>query len=88
MVGEDGDTGAGLDAQRKFRATRHNEQVKLFCSLLNTLAAAVIATAFIVPSIRSEASPNELDRPGWVLIGLALHVIASLIVRFVMRPED
>ena len=75
-------------AERKFRAKRTNEQVKLTASLVNTLAAAVIATAVIVPTIRAEREPNLLDRRGWVLIGLAIHGFGLAVLRLGTRREE
>ena len=75
-------------SERKFQAKRANEQLKLFASLMNTLAAAVIATAVIVPTIRAELTPTALYLPGWVLIGFFLHVLGQSALRFGMRRED
>ena len=48
-------------------------------------AAAIIGAAYIVPTIRSELGPNELDRPGWIVIGPSLHVFGHVLIRFGYR---
>ena len=80
---------ARLDpAVRKFNAKRVNEHVKSVYAFANTLAAAIIGAAYIIPSVTKGAAQVNLDAPGWVLIGLTLHGFGHLVIWRFMRRED
>ena len=76
------------NSDRKFKAKRINEQIKCFYALANTLGAAVIGAAYVLPVIKNDCGPNELDRPGWVLIGLVLHICSQLAIRYGTQKEE
>lgn len=73
------------EAFRKLEAKKLNEHIKLFSSFCNTLGAAVLGAAFIVPYIGNHASPDQVDAR-WVLAGLALPFVGQIALRF-MRSE-
>lgn len=73
------------DAFRKLEAKKHNEHLKLIGSFCNTLGAAVLGAAFIVPYIGNHASPDQVDMR-WVLAGLALPFAGHIALRF-MKSE-
>jgi hypothetical protein len=75
------------DPDQKFRAKRGNEHVKSVYNLVNTLAAAIIVTAFLVPYITTPTK-MDLDARGWVLIALALHGFGHFAIWRYMRRED
>ena len=77
-----------LPTSRKFKARRINEHVKAVYGILNTLAATVISAAYIIPTVLSQRTPNELDRPGWVLIGLTLHAVGQFAIWRFWKSED
>jgi hypothetical protein len=70
-------------AERKLRAKRTNERVKLTAVSLNTLALAIVAAAFVIPGVTS------LDnvRWAWIPIGFILHLLAHAVLGF-MKSED
>lgn len=72
------------EAYRKLDAKKHNEHIKLIGSLFNTLGAAVLGAAFIVPYIGGHANPDQVDLR-WVAAGLALPVAGHIALRFMKR---
>lgn len=75
-------------ALRKFSAKRVNEHVKSVYAFANTLAAAIIGAAYIIPSVTKGAAQVDLDAPGWVLIGLTLHGFGHFVIWRFLRRED
>ncbi len=75
-------------ALRRFTAKRINEHVKSIYAFANTLGAAVIGAAYIIPAVTRGADHVDLDAPGWVVIGLTLHGFGHLVVWRFMRRED
>ncbi|MCJ2141468.1 hypothetical protein [Methylobacterium sp. E-066] len=74
------------DALRKLDARKLNEHLKLFGSFTNTLGAAIIGAAFIVPYIGNHASPDQVS--GWgVGAGALLPLTGQIMLRF-MRSES
>ncbi|TGD94751.1 hypothetical protein EU555_31405 [Methylobacterium nonmethylotrophicum] len=73
------------EAFRKLDAKKLNEHLKLIGSFCNTLGAAVLGAAFIVPYICNHASPDQVDLR-WVLAGLALPCAGHVALRF-MKSE-
>lgn len=76
------------DAARKFRAKRHNEHVKALYSLTNTLGAAILGAAYILPEIQGVKVIQEADRPTWVVIGLVVIASGHAAIRWGTRRED
>ena len=72
-----------IDAERRLRAKRQNERLKLLVSFLNTLGLAVLGAAFVVPGINSLASIQW----SWVLAGIALHLTAQGVLQR-LRSEE
>ncbi|MET7244097.1 hypothetical protein ABZT49_12075 [Methylobacterium sp. EM32] len=73
------------EAFRKLDAKKLNEHLKLIGSFCNTLGAAVLGAAFIVPYIGNHASPDQVDLR-WVFAGLALPLAGHIALRF-MKSE-
>lgn len=84
----DGEPPSHTAGLRKFKAKRLNEHVKSAYSLANTLAAAIIGGAYILPEIKGEHLPQELDRPTWVGVGLAIFAFGHFIIWFGYQKED
>lgn len=76
------------ESNRKFRAKRANEHVKAFYSLINTLSAAIIITAFIAPTITKSYVALDLDARGWVAIGVGVHLFGQWVIWRYMKPEE
>jgi len=78
----------GLSArERKPRAKRFNEGLKVAAPLLNSLAIATIGIAVINPLAQRRFDP--LADGGWTLLlaALVLQLMGQLLIRF-LRPED
>jgi hypothetical protein len=73
---------------RKLAAKRINEHVKSFYSFANTLGAATIGAAYIVPAVTNGTDKVGLDGPSWVAVGVFLHIIGHLALRLFMRSEE
>ncbi len=69
--------------ERRLRAKRQNERVKLIVSFLNTLSLAIIGAAFIVPGVASLATV----RWGWLPAETLLHVSAHAAFSL-LKSED
>lgn len=65
------------DALRKLTAKRLNEHLKLFSSFCNTVGAAILGAAFILPYIKEHATPQEVDWR-WVGASLGLHLVGHI----------
>ncbi|MCJ2122533.1 hypothetical protein [Methylobacterium sp. J-077] len=74
------------DALRKLDAKKLNEHLKLFGSFTNTLGAAIIGAAFILPYIGNHASPDQVSAWG-VGAGALLPLTGQIMLRFV-RSES
>ncbi|MCJ2092856.1 hypothetical protein MKK67_10130 [Methylobacterium sp. J-072] len=74
-------------AERKHRAKRFNEGLKLAATLLNSSAIATIGIAVINPIAQRHL--DLLADGGWTLLiaAVVLHVMAQIIIRF-LRQED
>lgn len=62
----------------------HNERVKLTASALNNIAVATVVTAIIVPIVGWLYGASVAATPvfwlimaAWLVVGVALHVIAQ-----------
>lgn len=68
---------------RKLRAKRQNERIKLLASFLNTLSLAFLGAAFVVPGVTS------IDNVRWIWfpVALALHVLGHLTFSFLKSEE-
>ena len=71
---------------KKLAAKRTNDHLKLFASFCNTVGAAIIGAALIVPYLTQHNT--SLDAPAfvWGLFGAALHIVGHGSLRF-MRSE-
>ena len=72
-----------IASERRLRAKRVNERLKLLASFLNTLGLAVIGAALVVPGIASLASV----RWAWIPVGLVLHFAAQTALGL-LRSEE
>lgn len=75
------------DTRRKLAAKRTNERVKLGYTTVNALAIGVLGAAVIVPGVSSVASLLEFQRWIWLIIAMALHMLAQMIVGL-LRSEE
>jgi hypothetical protein len=69
--------------ERKLRARRQNERLKLASTSLNTLSLAIVGAAFIVPGVVT----LEAVRWIWIPAAAVLHVSAHAVLRF-LKSED
>ena len=69
--------------ERRLRAKRQNERLKLAVSFLNTMALAVVGTAFIIPGVTS----LDTVRWSWLPVALILHVTAQAIIGLLKSEE-
>jgi membrane protein YqaA with SNARE-associated domain len=76
---------ASDEAFRKLEAKKLNEHIKLLGSFCNTVGAAIIGAAFIVPYIGQHTIPDP-DKVWWVGVGLALPLAGHVGLRF-MKSE-
>lgn len=76
---------ASDEAYRKLDAKKHNEHLKLIGSFCNTVGAAVIGAAFIVPYIGNHVPTDQVDLR-WIGAGLALPLAGHIALRF-MKSE-
>lgn len=72
-----------IASERRLRAKRQNERVKLLASFLNTLALAIIGAAFVVPGVGSLSSV----RWAWIPVGLVLHFSAQTALGLLKSEE-
>ena len=63
-----------IASERKLKARRANEHLKLMASFLNTLSLAVIGAAFVIPGVTSLQGVRWI----WIPAGLVLHLAAHL----------
>lgn len=72
------------DVERKLRAKRYNEQVKLVATTLNTIALTLFGSAVVVPLV---AGAINVYATIWMLFAGALHSSAHVSLRQ-LRSED
>ncbi|MGE8127900.1 hypothetical protein [Methylobacterium sp. 285MFTsu5.1] len=74
-------------SERKHRAKRFNEGLKLAATLLNSSAIATIGIAVINPLAQRHL--DLVADGGWTLLiaAIVLHLMGQLMIRF-LRPED
>jgi hypothetical protein len=72
-----------IPSERKLRAKRANEHLKLVASFLNTLSLAVIGAAFVIPGVTSLQGVRWL----WIPIGIVLHLGGHIPLRL-LKSED
>ena len=73
--------------ERKFRAKRYNEGLKLAATLFNSLSIVTFGTAFVGPITQGHF--EVLSGGGWALLlpALCLHFVAQAVLRL-HRPEE
>lgn len=72
-----------IDAERRLRAKRSNERLKLLVGFLNTTGLAIIGAAFVVPGVAS----FQGVRWTWIPAGLGLHLMAQIALQM-LRSEE
>ena len=74
-------------SERKFRAKRYNEGLKLAATLFNSLSIVIFGTAFVGPITQGHF--EVLSGSGWALLlpALSLHLVAQAVMRL-LRPEE
>jgi hypothetical protein len=77
------ETDDAVTRERKLRARRQNERLKLASTSLNTLSLAIVGAAFIVPGVVT----LEAVRWIWIPVAAVLHVSAHAVLRF-LKSED
>ncbi|MCJ2118120.1 hypothetical protein MKK65_16350 [Methylobacterium sp. J-001] len=75
-------------AERKHRAKRFNEGVKLVATFFNATAILTLGTAFISPLVQHPA--DVFTNNGWafLLASVILHVIGQIAIRLFLRAEE
>ena len=74
-------------SERKLKAKRQNERVKLLSSTLNALALGVMGAGIIVPGISAPAVLLEPVRLIWFLAAALLHCGAHIVFQL-LKSED
>ncbi|CAA9317123.1 MAG: hypothetical protein AVDCRST_MAG90-805 [uncultured Microvirga sp.] len=77
------DTPDPVASERKLRAKRYNERVKLGASFLNTLSLAIWGAAFVIPGVLS----FEGIRWTWIPVAVILTVLAQVALGL-LKSED
>ncbi|MBM0206915.1 hypothetical protein JNW90_30850 [Micromonospora sp. STR1s_5] len=72
-----------IASERRLRARRQNERVKLIVSFLNTLSLAIIGAAFVIPGVASLSGV----RWGWIPVALLLHLGAHAALSLLKSEE-
>ncbi|GLK79412.1 hypothetical protein [Methylopila turkensis] len=72
------------DAERRIRAKRINERLKLLASSVNTVGLTVLGAAVLVPFIGGTFTPAALV---WILLAVGLHSVAQILLSW-LRSED
>ena len=75
------------DIDRRRRAKRFNEQVKLMAALLNNLAVGTTVGAILVP-VASERTLSSHLFAIWIPIAIVLHLTAQAAIWKLLRSED
>lgn len=86
--GNGGDNDGPPPSERKLAAKRYNEGVKLIATAFNNFAVAVIVTALLQPMIADAAKFVIEYRPIWYFVGVGLHIVAQVILRYEFRSEE
>ncbi len=76
-----------IASERKLRAKRNNERVKLLATTLNALALGVAGAGVVVPGV---TAPEMLLKPAslvWVLVAGGLHSGAQVVLQL-LKSED
>ncbi|WP_020186657.1 hypothetical protein [Methylopila sp. 73B] len=72
------------DAERRIRAKRINERLKLLASSVNTVGLTVLGAAVLVPFIGGTFTPAAVV---WILLAVGLHSVAQVLLSW-LRSED
>ncbi|GLK57000.1 hypothetical protein JOD31_003032 [Methylopila capsulata] len=72
------------DAERRIRAKRINERLKLLAGSVNTVGLTVLGAAVLVPFIGGTFTPAALV---WILLAVGLHSVAQVLLSW-LRSED
>ena len=72
------------DIERRLRAKRANERLKLAASTLNTIGLTLFGTAIVIPLAAGVLNPYSLV---WIFVAAGLHYAAQLVLAR-LRSED
>lgn len=72
------------DIERRLRAKRYNEQLKLFAATLNTVGLTLFGSAVVIPFV---GGGLNLSAAVWIIPAVALHLSAQVALRK-LRSED
>lgn len=72
------------DVERRLRAKRFNEQLKLFAATLNTIGLTLFGSAVVIPFV---AGALNVFAAVWIILAVALHLSAQAALRK-LRSED
>lgn len=72
------------DIERRIRAKRLNERLKLSASSINTVGLTALAAAVIVPLTGGSLSLSALV---WFLIAAGLHLVSHVVLGY-LKSED
>lgn len=72
------------DVERRLRAKRWNESLKLTASTLNTIGLTLFGTAIVVPLV---AGGLNLYSIAWIIVAASLHFLAHVALGR-LRSED
>ncbi|MDR4306923.1 hypothetical protein IHQ68_09865 [Chelatococcus sambhunathii] len=72
------------DFERRLRAKRANERLKLLATTMNTLGMTVVGVAVLVPVVAGAAGLLSLI---WIVIAVVLHLAAQVALGS-LRSED
>lgn len=72
------------DIERRLRAKRANERLKLAATTANTLGMTMVGVAVLVPAVAGSASYASLI---WIAVAIVLHFGAQVALGL-LRSED
>lgn len=72
------------DIERRIKAKRFNERLKLFAGTLNTIGLTLFGSAVVIPFVAGALTISAFI---WIMLALALHLSAQAALKQ-LRSED
>ncbi|PZQ14276.1 MAG: hypothetical protein DI565_12690 [Ancylobacter novellus] len=72
------------DIERRIKAKRFNERLKLFASTLNTIGLTLFGSAVVIPFVAGALTTSVIV---WIMLAVALHLSAQTGLKQ-LRSED